>query len=241
MRPDPLERERRLAGDGCHQCAQLLGRRAHAVHARVHLHMDRAAAPGGTGGRRDLRHGLKRVQRRGEAVGEHGFDRVGVAFAEQEHRGLHVVLAQLDTLVHQRDGETACATRQRGAATAGPPCPYPCALTTAPIRPARSAEPGRRHCAPPRPDRSRPTPDAIVPEPWPPRRPPLPPDAPALGAAAPAAPPPERRQPRERTPVSAGSEPSDPGEFSANSDSSRASSPGRSPATRPWDGPRPAA
>ena len=98
-----------------HDGAQVLGRRAHPVHARVDLDVDgdraarprRAAAP-------KAAIALGGVQRRREAVGERRGRRGGVALAQQEHRRRDAVLAQLHPLVDQRDGEPAGAAGQRG-------------------------------------------------------------------------------------------------------------------------------
>ena len=90
------------------------GSRADPVHAGVDLHVD-GHGPARRPGR--CREGLDRldgVQGRCEPVGQRGVDGVGAALAQQQHGRRDAVLAQLDPLVDQRDGEALRAPGHGG-------------------------------------------------------------------------------------------------------------------------------
>ena len=85
---------------------QVLGCRADPVHAGVDLHVDGHGPAGDPGRRREGLDAAGGVQRRREPVGQRRVGGVGTALAEQQHGSRDAVLAQLHSLVDQRDGES---------------------------------------------------------------------------------------------------------------------------------------
>ena len=115
VRPQPLQPEQRLVGDGAHEGGDGGGLGPDAVHPGVHLHVDRrrlAPAPRRAG---ELLDALGGVERGREPVGQCGVDGVGAALAQEEDGTPHVMLAQLDALVDQCHGQLRRPSGQRGA------------------------------------------------------------------------------------------------------------------------------
>ena len=116
MGPEALEPQRRLGRHSGHDLSEVLGSGTHPVHPGVDLEVDGDSNPATRGPTRggERLDPLGRVHGRRQPVLEHGGGRVGGTLTQQQDRGGDAVLAQLHPLVDEGHGEAAGAPGQRG-------------------------------------------------------------------------------------------------------------------------------